>query len=357
MTSVKLIQNKLINQYCELLDYNKAPHIINILKFFYKEFNEEYQTSCVDWLDNQILFFLDPYYNNEVFSKRRQTYIKNISNKFSDKEYLSVSLDKIVLELFSWTIPELILFYENNKSDNKDRSKYNLKKNNKLNAMKGGGCSNHYMLYYINSLSKKNNFEKTRVIFNKLNELNKSKVYNDFLEKQFTQHEVLIDKYTPFIDIEKLFIFLLNSKNSFLDNINKKLDKYFVELKIKFNKNIVKKINKKSINMIEFSDKIWYYTVNSHSYIFYKLFNNRLISINISFYKYNKNHYIKYLNVLYFKGNKKDYNNFISYLFFNMEESNLKQKIKKRDKAIIFNIIQEFMNDFKLKYILKYFKE
>ena len=30
MTSVRLIQNKLINQYCELLDYNKVQHIINI---------------------------------------------------------------------------------------------------------------------------------------------------------------------------------------------------------------------------------------------------------------------------------------------------------------------------------------
>ena len=94
MTSVRLIQNKLINQYSDLLDYNKVPHIINILKFFYKEFNEEYDdTSAVDWLDNQIGFFLDPYYNNNVFSKRRQTYIKTINKKFSDKEYLSVSLD------------------------------------------------------------------------------------------------------------------------------------------------------------------------------------------------------------------------------------------------------------------------
>ena len=222
--------------------------------------------------------------------------------------------------------------------------------------MKGGGCSNDYMLYYINSLSKKNNFEKTKVIFNKLNDLNKSKVYNNFLEKQFTQHEVLIDKYTPFIDIEKLFIFLLNSKNSFLDNINKELDRYFIEFNTNFNKNIVKKINEKNINLVEFNDKIWYYSKNLYNYIFYKLFNNKLIKITVSFYKYNKNHYIKHLNVLYFKGNKEDYNNFISYLSFNMEESNVKQKIKKRDKTIIFNIIQEFINDFKLKYILKYFK-
>jgi hypothetical protein len=356
MTSVRLIQNKLINQYCELLDYNKVSHIINILTFFYKEFNEEYPTSAVDWLDNQIVFFLDPYYK-DFFSKKRQTYIKNISRKFSDKEYSSVSLDKIVLELFSWTIDELILFYENNKSDNRDKSKYNLKKNNKLNIMKGGGSSNHYMLYYINSLSKKNNFKKTTFIFNKLNELNKSKVYNNFLEKQFTQHEVFIDINTPYVDIEKLFIFILNSKNSFLDNINQKLDRYFIEFNINFNKNIVKKINQKNINLIEFNNEIWYYTVNSYNYSFYKLFNNKLIKISVNFYKYKKNHYITYLNIWYFRENKIDYDNFISFNIFNIEESTYKQKIKKYDREVILNSIEEFINNFKLKYILKYIKQ
>ena len=54
-------QEKKIKLYSKLLDINKKNSIIKILKLFYDSFMFEYNTSVVDWLDNQIAFFLTKY--------------------------------------------------------------------------------------------------------------------------------------------------------------------------------------------------------------------------------------------------------------------------------------------------------
>jgi hypothetical protein len=355
MTSIRLNQKKLINEYSNLLDYSKVPYIINILKYFYKDFND-YHTSSTDWLDNQIGFFLDPYYNKGFFFEKRRVYIKKLSKKLSNKEYSSVSLDKIILELFSWKKDELLLFYENNKSGKGDKSKYN--------TMKGGGSSNEYMLYYIKSLSKKNNFKKTVIIFNLLNELNS---YNNFLEENFINENIFINKYTPYVNIEKLFIFLLNSNSNFLDNIIKKLNKYFIKFNISNLKNLknLKKIKEKDIETIEFTDKIWFYTSNSYikdsyNYNFYKLFNDQLFKITLFVRKFKNNYYIRGINVWNYKTNKiilfndKQYKNIIYYNYFGLFNDSDKLKIKINDKKIILVVVKEFINNIQLKEILRY---
>jgi hypothetical protein len=73
MTSVRKIQYKKIDSYSNLLDIKKVKPIVNILQLFYDTFNYENEnTLVVSWLDNQILFFLDPYKFNEKYQKNRQ---------------------------------------------------------------------------------------------------------------------------------------------------------------------------------------------------------------------------------------------------------------------------------------------
>ena len=69
MTSVINKQNKIIKKYATILDPNKRKIIINILELFYNKFSSNYEiSSSTGWLDNQIIFFLDPYYNNKYSS-------------------------------------------------------------------------------------------------------------------------------------------------------------------------------------------------------------------------------------------------------------------------------------------------
>ena len=150
MTEIIKIQKFKIKIYSELLDIDKRVPIIKILKLFYDKSNWEYNTSVVDWLENQIIFFLDPYGFKNIYEKKRKIFIKEISKKLEDCEYRNLSLDKIVLFLFSWTKEELEIFYKNNKSKNiskSEKSVYNL--NLRKFPQNGGGYSNDFVLKYI----------------------------------------------------------------------------------------------------------------------------------------------------------------------------------------------------------------
>ena len=288
-------QIKYIKLYSKLLDIEKKNIIIDILQLFYHKFYSNYDNiSTVGWLDNQIGFFLDPYGFNKKYFKKRQLFMKSLVKKFSDCEYGSISLDKIILGMFEWSIIELESFYKNNSKDSKDsknseKSVYNMGLR-KLNQ-NGGGNSNEYVLKYIKSLKNDGKFIKTKLIFNYLDELiNEGQLYN-FIHSDLDIKEIYIDDNIPNINIEKLFLYLLNNSNIFLTNIIDKLKKYF----IKFN------INKKKLdNMIDtkFNDKEWIYIKNKYSketYNFYKIFNNKLVSGNIII---SKNKYIKFINFI-----------------------------------------------------------
>ena len=147
MSAVYKIQNEKIKIYSELLDIKKLNNIIDILKLFYDKYKDE--SDIVGWIENQILFFLDPYGFNNKFHNNRTKFIKNFNKKVSNCEYKSISLDKLIIELFSWSNEELKAFYNNNSNNSKNSNKsvYN------LGLRKGGGMTNHYLLLYIQALS------------------------------------------------------------------------------------------------------------------------------------------------------------------------------------------------------------
>jgi hypothetical protein len=373
MTSVINKQNKLIKKYATILDPNKRKIIINILELFYNKFSSNYEiSSSTGWLDNQIIFFLDPYYNNKYSSERREEYIRKLSKKLSNKEYKNVSLDKIVLQLFSWNKKELRIFLKNNLNINNkiglpEKSAYQLGLRVRKNILKGGGSSDEYMLLYIKSLKNKIRFNKTHNIFKKLDKLNKSGIYNNFLEKNFKINEIYISPFTHYVDIEKLFVYLLNNNSEYLDHILELLNNYFKKFIFK-KKNVQKITMKENIDPIinkNINDKKWIYTnlgikydnnrSKSTTYSFYKVIDNKAqrCSIyidknyiqSISFRSYEKNILtnitgkIKLYSVTYFtKNDGIVYKDFIK---------NIKNK---KYKNILLNAIKDFnKNVFKIK--------
>jgi len=337
-------QIKYIKLYSKLLDIEKKNIIIDILQLFYDKFNSNYDSSStVGWLDNQIGFFLDPYGFNNTYSKKRQLFMKNLQKKFSDCEYGSVSLDKIILWMFGLSIIELESFYKNNSKDSKnsEKSVYNMGLR-KLNQ-NGGGNSNEYVLKYIKSLKNDGKFNKTKLIFSYLDQLiNEDQMYN-FIHSDLDIKEIYIDDNTPDINIEKLFIYLLDNSNIFLNNIISKLKKYF----IKFN------INKKKLdNMIDtkFNDKEWIYIKNKYSketYNFYKIFNNKLVSGNIII---SKNKYIKFINFILHDSLSVDvnYSKADFYYYFSIL-NNVNKKFKINSTLNSKKILVEASNDFHKK--------
>lgn len=269
--------------------------------------------------------------------------MKNLYKKFSDCEYGSVSLDKIILWMFGLSIIELESFYKNNRKDSKntEKSVYNLGLR-KLNQ-NGGGNSNEYVLKYIKSLKNDGKFNKTKLIFNYLDQLiNEGQLYN-FIHSDLDIKEIYIDDNTPDINIEKLFIYLLNNSNIFLNNIISKLKKYF----IKFNIN-----QKKLDNMIDtkFNDKEWIYIKNKYSketYNFYKIFNNKLVSGNIII---SKNKYIKFINFILHDSLSVDVNySKASFYYYFSILNNVNKKFKINGTLNSKKILVEARNDFHKK--------
>jgi hypothetical protein len=342
-------QKKYIKLYSNILDIKKKNIIIDILQLFYDSFSYEDNTSTVGWLHNQIGFFLDPYGFDKEYFRKRSFFFKKFDIKLSDCEYGSISLDKIILEMFSWSNIELKTFYKSNIKDSKifEKSVYNLGLR-KINQ-NGGGNSNEYVLKYIKSLEDNKKFNKTKLIFDYLNKLiNENELYY-FIHNDLDIKEIYIDNNTPDINIEKLFLYLLNNSDNFLNNIINKLQKFF----IKFD------LNKKflfNMSNTQFSDKKWIYIknkYNKYSYNFYKIFNNKLVSGNILI---SKNKYIKIINFILYNSLEinLNYSNRIYYYYFSINDNNKKFYFNtiKKNKLIFKKILLDASHDFNKK-ILK----
>jgi hypothetical protein len=364
MTSVLKIQYKKIDNYAKLLDTKKVKPIINILQLFYDTFNyENDSTSVVSWLDNQIIYFLDPYGFDEKYQKNRRKLLDKLDDKFSNCNYTNVSLDKIILEMFSWNVDELKAFYKINKknSESKELSVFNLKlRKREINKgstlKKGGGLSNDYVLYYIKSLGNTQNFIKTALFFNNLSNLRKNYPSYDFLENELNVTNIYVDKNIPFANIEKLFLYLLNISIVNLDKINNKFNNFYI--KFGLNKKLHKIYSRKT-KPLPINDKKWICVNNSNkyssSYLFYKIIKDRLqkvrieltkktnyiISISFSVYEseqlnYSIQNYYFYFSNIEMENNKK---------FFIYDKSNEK-KIKNMLLLSSKDFLSEFGNDF-----------
>ena len=351
MSLIRKNQEKNIKLYSELLDIKKNNNIINILQLFYDIFNHEYNSAVVDWLDNQIIFFLDPYGFDKKYKIERDLFINKLTNKYSDSEYKSVSLDKIILELYSWTNIELKTFYKNNKKDSKNgkKSVYNIglrkrEKNNKS-FQKGGGQTNDYVLKYIKALQNREKFCKTKKIFNYLDKIIDENELDSFIKNNLSNiTKIYIDDNIPHINIEKLFLYLLNSSNKYLDNIIFKQKRYFIKFNLEIYKN-----NLSSINNI--NNKTWTHIKNKYlhfSHFFYKIFNSKLLCA-VVYIRNNK--YVKQIYFILYDSNiinVNDKKTNICY-YFSIINNNLNNifliKNKKYKKTLLFG-----MNDFKNKF-------
>lgn len=349
MSLIRKNQEKNIKLYSELLDVKKNNNIINILQLFYDSFNHEYNSAPVDWLDNQITFFLDPYGFDEKYKVERGLFIDKLTNKLSDSAYKSVSLDKIVLELYSWTNKELKAFYKNNKEDstNKEKSVYNIGLRNKEQTeQSGGGMTNDYVLYYIKLLKNNDKFCKTKLIFNYLDKIIDEKELDSFIKNNLSNiTELYIDNNIPYINIEKLFLYLLNSSNKYLDDIISKQKKYF----IKFN---LGSYENKFSTVADFNDKSWTHIKNKYlkmSHFFYKIFNNKLLCATVYL---SDNKYIKQIYFKLYDSNIIDMSNdnkITIYFYFSIlhNDDNKRYEINnKKNKKILLSGIQDFKHKF-----------
>ena len=335
MTLVLRRQNEIFEKYCNNISIEKNNMILKILKYFSNnnlyEKNEE-----VSWLENQISLYLDKYGFNENFKEKRKEYMKELDNKFYISEYKFLSLDNIVLELFTWTVEELNGFYNVQKKCHKnkidcDQSVYDLGIRN--NIQKGGGYNRKYLLYYIDSLSNKKNFKLLIHIFNKIYEIKEleiEKIINFLLEKDISK--LYHSEYAEFIVIEKFFLYLLNRD---IEPIINRLSYYDL------------KINKKNIfNTIKFPKT--YYKLDELDNI-YK-FNNKWKILYLDNSKYNL-----YSYYIYRKYNDNIYKNILEYKIINNKNIiiNLTTVIEKL--GIVYKIYK--VNDTQINQIIFYSKK
>ena len=373
MTSILKIQYKKIDTYSRLLDTKKVKPIINILQLFYNIFNyENDSTSVVNWLDNQIVYFLDPYGFDEKYQNNRTKLLDKLDEKFSNCNYKNVSLDKIILEMFSWTVDELKAFYKINKknSENKEVSVFDLKlrkreirENGKTNtklkrggsSSGGGGFSNDYVLYYIKSLRNSENFRKTKLFFNNLSNLHKNYPSYDFLEKELNILELYSNKSLPFVNIEKLFLYLLNISIVNLDKINDKFNKFYIKFEV--NKKL-KKIYSRKAKSLPINDKTWICVNNSSkyasSYLFYKIIKNRLQKVRIE--RTLKTNYIISISFSVYDSEQLDYSNYNYYFYFSNIDTTLNKHFKismfnnkNVEKKLLLLSSKDFLSEFRIK--------
>lgn len=368
MTSILKIQYKKIDTYSRLLDTKKVKHIVNILQLFYNIFNyENDSTSVVSWLDNQILFFLDPYGFDEKYQNNRAKLLEQLDEKFSNCNYKNVSLDKIILEMFSWTVDELKAFYKINKknSENKELSVFDLKlrkreirgnekTNTKLKRGGSGGFSNDYVLYYIKSLGNFENFVKTKLFFNNLSNLHQNYPSYDFLEKELNILELYSNKSLPFVNIEKLFLYLLNISIVNLDKINDKFNKFYIKFEV--NRKLYKIYSRKA-KSLPINDKTWICVNNSskyaNSYLFYKIIKNRLQKVIIE--RTLKTNYLISIRFVSYKTDTKDSDSNYYFYFSNIDtmlNKNFKISMfnnKNGEKKLLLLSSKDFLSEFRIK--------
>lgn len=358
MTFVLRHQDEIFEKYYNNLSIEKNNIILKILTHFSN--NKLYgKNEEVGWLENQIIFYLDKYGFNENFKEQREKYIKESNNKFYTSEYKFLSLDNIVLELFTWTVEELKGFYDVQKKCHKnkidcDQSVYDL--GIRKNVQKGGGYNRKYLLYYIDSLSNKKNFKLLIHIFNKIHEMKEleiEKIIHFLLDKDISQ--LYHSEYAEFIVIEKFFLYLLNRD---IEPIINKLSYY--DLKIN-KKNIVNIINfPKTYYKLDELDNIYKFNnkwkilyldnskYNLYTYYIYRKYNDNIYK-NILEYKIinNKNIIINLMTVIEKLG--------ISYKIYRINDSQInkinfysKKKIKGKKNIIkdLLYIKSEFLNNF-----------
>lgn len=348
MTSVLKIQYKKIDTYAKLLDPKKVKPIINILQLFYDTFNYvSDNTSVVSWLDNQILYFLDPYGFNDKYKSNRRKLLDKLDDKFSNHNYTNVSLDKIILEMFSWTIDELKAFYKINKenSESKELSVFNLKlrkreinKSSNTTLKKGGGLSNDYVLYYIKSLGNTKNFIKTKLFFSNIYNLRKNYPSYDFLKNELNIKITYVDKNIPFVNIEKLFLYLLNISIVELDKINNKFSKFYIKFEVDKK---LHKIYSKKTKSLPINDKKWICVSSNNSflgnsYIFYKIIEDRLQKVRVEYTK--KTNYLISISFSIYKFDKLNYSNQNYYFYFSNKEIKNNKRFSINDKSNKKNI-------------------
>lgn len=369
MTSILKIQYKKIDTYSRLLDTKKVKPIINILQLFYNIFNyENDSTSVVSWLDNQIIYFLDPYGFDEKYQNNRAKLLEQLDYKFSNCNYKNVSLDKIILEMFSWTVDELKAFYKINKknSENKEVSVFDLKlrkreirgnekTNTKLKKGGSGGFSNDYVLYYIKSLGNFENFVKTKLFFNNLSNLHQNYPSYDFLEKELNILELYSNKSLPFVNIEKLFLYLLNISIVNLDKINDKFKKFYIKFEV--NRKLYKIYSRKA-KSLPINDKTWICVNNSSkyasSYLFYKIIKNRLQKVRIE--RTLKTNYIISISFSVYDSEQLDYSNYNYYFYFSNIDTTLNKHFKismfnnkNVEKKLLLLSSKDFLSEFRIK--------
>ena len=349
-------QNKKIKLYSDLLDTSKKNIIIKILQLFYNKFSFEDETSCVHWLDNQMGFFLVPYKFKKIHLKKRNLFFKKMDNELSNCEYKNVSLDKIILELFSWSNIELKTFYKNNKKKdvkNSEKSVYELglrkminkKSYSKKNIQKGGsGMTNDYVLYYIKSLKKTDNFKKTKLFFNYLHKLMDEEEYYNYINDKLTKEELYISNKVPYTDIEKLFLYLLNSSEKYINYILNDIKRLIINFKplkcVKKNKNEKYKNSKKWICVK--SNSI------SNIYSFYKTVEKKRIKATVAITK--KNNYIR--NIFFELSNDyKDKKMFNYYYYFSPAYKVSNKFHLTNDKVNSKKILLKASNSFYKKYL------
>lgn len=347
MTAVLKIQYQKIYSYSELLDVKKNKHIIDILQLFYDSYHDYDDTAVTGYLDNQIGFFLDPYKFNEKYEKNRQKLMNKLNNKFSNHNYKNVSLDKIILELFSWTIDELKAFYKINKQNSKNTevSVYDLKLRT-INKKVGGGLSNNYVLYYIKSLNNNENFVKTQLFFNNLSNLHNSYPDYNFLENNLKIKELYINNSVPYISIEKLFLYLLNISLVKIDKLNAEFNKFFIKFMIN-----TKTYSSKQKDL-PINDKMWICVNNSskygNSYLFYKIIKNRLQKVIVEFTL--KTNYLISIRFVSYKTDTKDSDYNYYFYFSNKDKKSNKyfsisiHDNKKEEKKILLASSKDFLS-------------
>lgn len=346
MTEIIKTQNKKIKLYSDILDNKKRINIINILKLFNNsKLYNEYNTSVVDWLENQLIFFLDPYGFNNKYSGKRKIYLEKMSKLFEDCEYKNLSLDKIVLFLFTFTNEELKAFYKINKSKDTDKSLYNIGLR-KL-PQNGGGYNNNYVSEYIYSLQNEDNFKKIIIYFNYINQVNNDNIRSNYsyIAENLNIKELYIDIDIPFVNIDKLFIYLLNIPIKKIDNLIVNIKRFFIkfEPKKELLKYQIKKLD------IEFSDKNWVYKkiigMFDISYKFYKLFDNKLVNVNVVT-SFDNN--IRSIIFMLFNSSKERYiDKYYFYYYFNVYNATYTNKYGLKTSKKAKEIFKIAINDIK----------
>jgi hypothetical protein len=157
--------------------------------------------------------------------------------------------------------------------------------------------------------------------------------------------ELYIDIDIPFVNIDKLFIYLLNIPIKKIDNLIVNIKRFFIkfEPKKELLKYHIKKLD------IEFSDKNWVYKkiigMFDISYKFYKLFDNKLVNVNVVT-SFDNN--IRSIIFMLFNSSKERYiDKYYFYYYFNVYNATYTNKYGLKTSKKAKEIFKIAINDIK----------